>query len=523
MAVCVFSLLCCKGIFFEREPKRFGFEKSFGVNDALENDNYAQVLNKKNETKILLATGKWPPYSSEDMKNYGIASEIITAVFNKMGIDTEYNFYPWKRCELLVQEGNIFATFPYSRTEERMEKYLFAKDYIIYDNTVLFYHRKHNTKENFNFNKIEDLANYSVIGLSGYHYLEKFKKAGTYEKLDITDGETTAFQKLIAGRNELLPLSEAVGWEIIKSEFPDELNNFDTLDKTLVTAGFGLMVSKSYPNSKALLERFNHSFDTLIENGEYQKILAKYNVSLPEHLKEQKQNDDKILLVTGEWPPFTTQHSEEQGFITEIITAVFKEMGRVPEYRFYPWSRCELLVKEGKAFGAFPYSKNEERQEIYDFSDPIINAKDKFFFYKKYHNKEDFNYNEFVDLKSFGIAGIAGYYYIEIFNNAGLSDNLDYTDNEILALKKLVSGRVDLVPLNELNALHLIKENFPQEAGNFDSLDKSITQNKLHIIASRKYPKSEKLLDHFNKALRLIKENGLYGKILNKYGLSSNN
>ncbi len=539
VGIFVITSLTCKGIFVKREPKRFGFdkiadtnqsttkaeEKLSNNNDNTDNDN--EEKSTQDIEKLVLATGKWPPYSSEDMEGYGIASRVITEVFRKIGIETEYKFYPWKRGELLIQEGNVFATFPYTRTEERLEKYLFTDEYIIYDKTVFFYYKEHHTKDDFKFEKIEDLTSYNIIGLSGYHYLEKFRKAGLYEKLDITDGEETAFDKLIAGRNDLLPISEAVGWEIIKADFPEEVDNFDTLDKPLVTSGFGLMVSKVYPDSEKLLNRFNKAFQTVIESGRYEKILSEYNLSLPEHLqkktdyKKNLKDIGKVTMVTGEWPPFTSQDLEGKGFITEIITAVSNEIGIETEYKFYPWNRCELLVKEGKAFAAFPYSKNEKRQKIYDYSEPIIRTRDKFYFYKEYHKKDDFTYNKLEDLKPYNIAGMAGYYYIELFENAGMGDNLDYTDNELLAVKKLIAGRVDLVPLNELNAVQLINKHFPDEADNFNALDNPLTQNELHLIVSRTYPDAEKILVSFNDGLNRIKENGIYESILNKYGLSS--
>lgn len=53
------------------------------------------------------------------MDNYGLLAEIVTAVFKSVNIDTQYNFYPWKRVEGNIYHGIEFAAFPYMITEER--------------------------------------------------------------------------------------------------------------------------------------------------------------------------------------------------------------------------------------------------------------------------------------------------------------------------------------------------------------------------------------------------------------------
>jgi len=44
--------------------------------------------------EVVLATGEWPPYTSEHMKGYGIFTEIVAAVFSEMGVKPVYHFNP---------------------------------------------------------------------------------------------------------------------------------------------------------------------------------------------------------------------------------------------------------------------------------------------------------------------------------------------------------------------------------------------------------------------------------------------
>jgi hypothetical protein len=78
------------------------------------------------EVQVIFATGEWPPFSSEDLPEYGTATALVSAICKAGGIQPKYEFYPWKRAELKVVSGEIFAAFPYAISEERKKIYDFS-------------------------------------------------------------------------------------------------------------------------------------------------------------------------------------------------------------------------------------------------------------------------------------------------------------------------------------------------------------------------------------------------------------
>ena len=46
------------------------------------------------EQVIRLANGEWPPYTSKDLPNYGLGSQIVSEAFAEVGIKVEYGFFP---------------------------------------------------------------------------------------------------------------------------------------------------------------------------------------------------------------------------------------------------------------------------------------------------------------------------------------------------------------------------------------------------------------------------------------------
>ena len=216
---------------------------------------------------------------------------------------------------------------------------------------------------------------------------------------------------------------------------------------------------------------------------------------------------ETIALATGEWIPYTSSGMEQFGEFTEQVTIVLAEMGMQPEYRFYPWPRCFDSVLKGRVWAAFPYSHTEERAKKVLFSTPLSCSKTVFFYYGKDSDKEPYRFDRLEDLRDYIVGGVAGYFYEELFQKAGL--DVDYASDEISGLEKLKRGRVDLMPVNEKVGRHLIQTHFPDDIDRFHTLSRPMSLDSLHLIVSKSYPDAEKILLRFNATLQQCREKGL--------------
>jgi polar amino acid transport system substrate-binding protein len=191
-------------------------------------------------------------------------------------------------------------------------------------------------------------------------------------------------------------------------------------------------------------------------------------------------------------------------------------MGKTPKYEFYPWERAEKAVADRGAWGAFPYSTNEERAKTYAFSDNVVYARTYFFYYKPH--METVTWEKLEDLQPYTVGTVTGYYHETMFAEAKLKT--DSSADEASGVKKLQAGRIDLFPMTDLVGWTLIKELFPDEVENFGVLTKPLDQTELCIMVSKNDKEAVQLLNEFNAALQTIKDNGVYEKILSKYGLT---
>ena len=217
-----------------------------------------------NAQGLPLATGEWAPWTSAGLENYGEFTERVTIVLKEMGMEPDYAFYPWRRCFDSVIKGRVWAAFPYSYTEERA-KQVWYSDMLACSRTVFFYYDRGGPPARYRFDRLEDLKPYRIGGVTGYFYEEAFKAAGL--QIDYANKEINSIEKLMVGRIDLVPVNERVGWDLIKTRFADNFRNFHTLEKPLSVKPLRLIVSKDYPDSKRLFDRFNQALQSCAEKG----------------------------------------------------------------------------------------------------------------------------------------------------------------------------------------------------------------------------------------------------------------
>lgn len=233
-------------------------------------------------------------------------------------------------------------------------------------------------------------------------------------------------------------------------------------------------------------------------------------------LSSKVSAETTLVIATGELPPYVSENRKES-FLTEVLDEVAREMGVKFEFKYMPWKRCELALENQDAWGAVPYVLTPERGKKYYFSEKLFNRQAKFFSYSPDGKRKQIPYDRLSDLKGYVIGGVRGYYYEQPLLQAGLQVELVTTDEQ--NFRKLKAGKVDLIPSDEVVGFHIIKKRFPLETGNFSTLSTPLDASGDYLMTSKKYPGTQRLLARFNAALKKVKENGVYQRILDKHGI----
>ena len=229
------------------------------------------------EMTLIIATGENPPYVSERPEE-SFLTDIFLEVAKEMGVMFDFQFMPWKRCEASVEELKAWGAIPYISTPERQKKFYFSEE-LFYRQSKFFAYSPDGRHQQIPYAALSDLKGYKIGGVLGYYYEQPFLEAGL--DVDFVPTEEQNFRKLNAGRVDLIPADEVLGWHLIKTLFPPkEAGNFFTLEKPLNESGIFLITSKRYPDAQNLLANFNSALRKIKENGVYQGVLKKYKLQL---------------------------------------------------------------------------------------------------------------------------------------------------------------------------------------------------------------------------------------------------
>ncbi len=225
----------------------------------------------------------------------------------------------------------------------------------------------------------------------------------------------------------------------------------------------------------------------------------------------------ELHIVTGELPPFVSENPRES-MLTELLDTVAAEMGVTFNISFMPWKRCQKTVQKATAWAAFPYARTPVRERDFHYSDSLYTVDVKFFHHRRDGKRKPIVYSALSDLKKHTVGGVIGYYYVNAFREAGIP--MDLVTNEEQNVRKLSSGRVDLIIINETVGWYLINKIFPkEEALKFGTVEKPYLTDSAYLITSRKYPGTRALLARFNRALQRTRDSGLYRSLADKHGI----
>jgi len=230
--------------------------------------------------------------------------------------------------------------------------------------------------------------------------------------------------------------------------------------------------------------------------------------------------EEPVKFATGEWKPYVGEKMENYGFASEVISTACKASGLNYEYNFYPWKRAEKNVLIGSEFATFPFKETPERLKKFNFSDTLYKSNYGILILKSNKKLQNFKYSKVEDLKGFRVGIVANTEPIKlpVKKAGGIIEEVPSSEKNI---KKLEYGRLDFYIDDRAVIFQSINEIYnKKEIKKFVLLDEKFgEENEFKLMVSKKYPNSDKILKQFNKGLRLIKQNGEYQNILNKYGM----
>lgn len=214
----------------------------------------------------------FPPYiivSDSQVGITGMDIDIVQAAFAATGAEVNFSSTPWKRIIKSMERGTILGTVSCSRRPERLSYMLFS-DEVTSTNRVAVSRTEIETST---IQSLNDLKNYSVVSIDGWGMEQQL----TAENIP---HETTSTYEgaMMAMRYRNIDIFYAAEYPSLY--YARKLGIHRDIKITPIhsepVTPLYLCMSKTYPNSREIMDRFNAGLQKIKQDGTYQAIRAKY-------------------------------------------------------------------------------------------------------------------------------------------------------------------------------------------------------------------------------------------------------
>lgn len=231
---------------------------------------------------------------------------------------------------------------------------------------------------------------------------------------------------------------------------------------------------------------------------------------------------ERAVVVTGEWPPFTSERADGAGLLSSLVKEVLKGMDRVPDYQFLPFSAALDTTREGRAMGTFPWFWNEQRARDFLYSDPILDV-EYVIFYDPTSDSPVRKVRQFEDLKDLKTVRVAGYAYGKLdclidYRSVACPDDptssaekTERVESEFRAFEALLNGKVDYVAASSAVGEALLSRSFSvDDQHRITVLDRPGLSWSMgvHFLFSRNRADAESLKRAFDVSLAEVEASG---------------
>jgi len=231
---------------------------------------------------LFLTADIWAPYTmdSKDSDNEGILIDVARAIFKKKGIIITYEVTPYTRGIKDTKNGNYDGIVGIYKADALSEGFVVPETPFGLSVNTFFIKKDDNWKYN-NKTKSESLKGRSIGVIQDYIFseIEDYLQANKTSTVEYISGDSpleTNLKKLINDRISTTIDDEVViNFTAAKLGFIDKIKPAGSLsDKNELVIGFSQKNKKSKEYAKILSDGINE----LRKTGEFNKILAKYNI-----------------------------------------------------------------------------------------------------------------------------------------------------------------------------------------------------------------------------------------------------
>lgn len=229
------------------------------------------------KSALPLVTAEFPPYNySQDGKIVGSSTEIIEAVFHRLGKKIKLEIYPPKRAMQMAAKGEAAGYFTFTKNPQRLNDHYYSQAF----STIadVFFKKRSSV---IGWTELSDLGDKRIGATEGYNYAPIFLNAVKDQKIRVSllvseTPEIEHLRDLAQGRRDLIICEITLCSHLIRKH-GDQFQGIGFIDNFIgPVRTFHMGFSKKWPGTKVLVEDFNKAFLELLGEGTIGQIHAKY-------------------------------------------------------------------------------------------------------------------------------------------------------------------------------------------------------------------------------------------------------
>lgn len=228
---------------------------------------------------------------------------------------------------------------------------------------------------------------------------------------------------------------------------------------------------------------------------------------------KSKEKTAQLTIYCEEDQPreFLTKDGALSGMSVEIVREIQKRVGNTDQIKMVPWARGYTEIQNQPNVVLFSMARNAERNTMFQWVGPIDEIS--YAFYAK--SGSPIVIKSLEDAKKVKSIGVIKNEIRELFLKKAGFTNLVEADDTAQNYKKLVTGRIDLLPASsDPTELESKTKEIGLKATDFKNVY-VFTKTQLYVAMSKET--SANLVKSWNEALDAMKADGTYEKIFRKY------
>lgn len=214
-----------------------------------------------------------------------------------------------------------------------------------------------------------------------------------------------------------------------------------------------------------------------------------------------------LTLEVGSWAPYIDFTVPDRGVLTHQVQQVFTQAGVPTSLREASWKAAEERINRHGTV-SYGWIRTTEREARWLYSRPICSTRTVLVT----RANQPVNWTRLEQLKDIRLGWSRGYSYGNALDHLRPTLNITEMSDDTVALKRLLVGTVDAVPMDPLVARQLIRQTFSAvDAQRFlidQAPQRTIEKTELHVVCAQSSPSCSATLEQFNKGLRQWRGDG---------------